>query len=95
MTVTSLSHFRWPVVTDKINRRLPLAGTVDGTQGFFQFTDVGVEGQLRFRPMPCHQCPGCLNLDPSACKNVRECGAPQVLTIPTLSNPRCPPRATA
>ena len=49
-----------------------------------------MEGQLRFRPMPCHQCPGCLNLDPSACKNVRECGAPQVLTIPTLSNPTPP-----
>ena len=76
--------------TNKINRRLPAAETVHGTKGFFQFTDIGEEGKLRFRPKPCHQCPGCMELDVGACQNMRECGAPQVLEIPTRSNPELP-----
>ena len=76
--------------TDKINRRLPAADTVHGTKDFFQFTDIGEEGKLRFRPKPCHQCTGCMQLNVGACQNVRECGVPQVLEIPTHSSPVLP-----
>ena len=56
--------------TDKINRRLPAADTVHGTKDFFQFTDIGVEGKLRFRPKPCHQCTSCMQLNVGAAAGV-------------------------
>ena len=79
---------------DKVNRRLPQAGTVNGSDGYFQFTDIGEEGRLRFRPMPCHQCECCMALNPSQCKHVRECGAPVVREIPTSRRCRAPTSPT-
>ena len=61
---------------EPINRRLPLVDIMDGSSQIFEFTDVGVPGQLMVRARPRHLCASCMRLEPSQCVNEAICGNP-------------------
>ena len=61
---------------DPINTTLPLVDAMAGSSQMFEFTDVGVPGQLMVRARPRHLCACCMRLEPSQCVNEAICGNP-------------------
>ena len=68
-----------------IPRRLPAACTIPGSKKIHQFISVGVPGLLLWRRRPCHQCPGCRELDPTKitreCKHNDRCGRAKYVKV--------------
>ena len=73
-----------------IPRRLPAACTINGSKKIHQFISVGVPGLLLWRRRPCHQCPGCRDLDPTKiireCKHNDRCGRAKYVKVLVKSN---------
>ena len=72
-----------------IPRRLPAACTIPGSKKIHQFISVGVPGLLLWRRRPCHQSPGCIELDPARiireCKHNDRCGRAKYVKVKVKS----------
>jgi hypothetical protein len=57
-----------------VNRRIQHADTLDGSSKLRQISDIGIPGEIRVRRKSCHECVGCMDLNPSFCRNSDMCG---------------------